>query len=84
MQERGSSDVKCAYEWIGERGREEGRSPSRGFFRASPLICPPINLGKRGRSSRDFRFLLRDPVASSTAEGCSSSASAPIIPSDSR
>lgn len=32
---------------MGERGREEGRSPSRVFFRASPLICLVINLGKR-------------------------------------
>lgn len=31
----------------GRGGKEEGRSPSRVFFRASTLICLVINLGRR-------------------------------------
>lgn len=49
MKEGGSSDVKCAYEGSGRKKQRggEGGSPLRVFFRASPLICPVIILGKR-------------------------------------
>lgn len=41
-----------------EDGRGVGRSPLRVFFRASPLICPLIILGKRKGRKGLFKVTL--------------------------
>lgn len=59
MKEGGSSDVKCAYEGSGRKKQGGGGgSPLRVFFRASPLICPLIILGKKRKDDRGQKGLL--------------------------